>query len=60
MITISNRVQNLASAATLAMAQKSAELREQGIDVISLAVGEPDFDTKTESRECRRARRKKK
>lgn len=45
MITISNRVQNLASAATLAMAQKSAELREQGIDVISLAVGEPDFDT---------------
>ena len=45
MITISNRVQNRASAATLAMAQKSAELREQGIDVISLAVGEPDFDT---------------
>lgn len=45
MITISERVQALASAATLAMAQKSAELRQQGIDVISLAVGEPDFPT---------------
>jgi len=45
MITISERVQALAPAATLAMAQKSAELRQQGIDVISLAVGEPDFPT---------------
>lgn len=42
---ISNRVQALASSQTLAMSQKSAELRAQGIDVINLSVGEPDFNT---------------
>lgn len=42
---ISRRVASLAQSQTLAMAQKSSELRAQGIDVISLAVGEPDFNT---------------
>ena len=42
---ISNRVLNLAPSATLAMSQKSQELRAQGVDVINLSVGEPDFDT---------------
>lgn len=42
---ISQRVKALAASATLAMSQKSAELRAQGIDVINLSVGEPDFNT---------------
>ena len=42
---ISTRVLNLAPSATLAMSQKSQELRSQGVDVINLSVGEPDFDT---------------
>lgn len=42
---ISNRVLNLAPSATLAMSQKSQELRAQGVDVINLSVGEPDFNT---------------
>ncbi|MDE6703071.1 MAG: pyridoxal phosphate-dependent aminotransferase [Muribaculaceae bacterium] len=42
---ISNRVNNLAASQTLAMSQKSNELKAQGIDVINLSVGEPDFNT---------------
>ncbi len=42
---ISNLVGSLAQSATLAMSQKSAELRAQGVDVINLSVGEPDFNT---------------
>ena len=42
---ISNRIKNLAPSATLAMSQMSAELKSQGIDIINLSVGEPDFDT---------------
>lgn len=42
---ISDRVNRLAVSATLAMSQKSAELRAQGVDVINMSVGEPDFDT---------------
>lgn len=45
MTHISNRLQALSPSATLAMSQKSAELKAQGIDVINLSVGEPDFDT---------------
>lgn len=44
---ISDRVNSLAASATLAMSQKSAELKAQGIDVINLSVGEPDFPTPT-------------
>lgn len=42
---ISDRIKNLAPSATLAMSQKSAELKAGGIDVINMSVGEPDFNT---------------
>lgn len=42
---ISSRINSLATSATLAMSNKSAELKAQGIDVINLSVGEPDFNT---------------
>lgn len=42
---ISERIQQLSPSATLAMSQKSAELRASGVDVINMSVGEPDFDT---------------
>lgn len=42
---ISERIRNLAPSATLAMSQKSAELKAAGVDVINMSVGEPDFDT---------------
>lgn len=42
---LSSLVNRLASSATLAMSQKSAELKAQGIDIINLSVGEPDFNT---------------
>lgn len=42
---ISQRVKSLAASQTLAMSQKSSELRASGIDVINLSVGEPDFNT---------------
>lgn len=45
MIQISNRVESLAVSATLAMLQKTNELRAAGIDVIGLSAGEPDFNT---------------
>ena len=45
MSSISSRIQALAASQTLAMSQKSAELKAQGVDVINLSVGEPDFNT---------------
>lgn len=42
---LSNRLQRLAPSATLAMSQKSSEMKAQGIDVINMSVGEPDFNT---------------
>lgn len=42
---VSDRVKNLAVSATLAMSQKSAELKAAGVDVINMSVGEPDFNT---------------
>ncbi len=42
---ISDRLERLAESATLAMARKSREFISRGIDVISLSLGEPDFDT---------------
>lgn len=41
----SDTIQRLSESATLAMARKSRELKEQGVDVISLSLGEPDFNT---------------
>jgi len=45
MTQLSNRLNSLSPSATLAMSQKSAELKAQGVDVINLSVGEPDFNT---------------
>lgn len=45
MTHISDRVQSLSPSQTLAMSQKSNELKAQGVDVINLSVGEPDFNT---------------
>jgi aspartate aminotransferase len=42
---LSDRLQNLSESETLAMTQKSRELKAQGFDVINLSIGEPDFDT---------------
>ena len=42
---LSNRLNRLAPSATLAMSQKSSEMKAAGIDVINLSVGEPDFNT---------------
>lgn len=42
---LSDRLNSLSPSATLAMSQKSAELKAQGVDVINLSVGEPDFNT---------------
>ena len=42
---LSDRLNRLSPSATLAMSQKSSELKAQGIDVINLSVGEPDFNT---------------
>ena len=44
-IILSQRVNNMAESATLKMTQLSRELKAQGIDVISLSIGEPDFNT---------------
>lgn len=49
---ISKRVQSLSVSQTLAMAQKSREMKEQGIDVISLSLGEPDFNTPDDIKEA--------
>ena len=43
--SLSRRVASLSVSATLAMSQKSQELRAAGVDVINLSVGEPDFNT---------------
>lgn len=42
---LSNRIKSLSESQTIAMAAKSRELKAQGVDVISLSLGEPDFDT---------------
>ncbi|OAV69137.1 Aspartate aminotransferase [Bacteroidales bacterium Barb7] len=45
MTQVSDRLASLSPSETLAMSQKSSELKAQGIDVINLSVGEPDFFT---------------
>ncbi len=42
---LSDRLNRLTPSATLAMSQKSGELKAQGVDVINMSVGEPDFNT---------------
>ena len=45
MNALSNRLNRLSPSATLAMSQKSSELKAQGVDIINMSVGEPDFNT---------------
>jgi aspartate aminotransferase len=44
-LPLSDRINSLPISATLAMAAKARELKKQGIDIISLSLGEPDFNT---------------
>lgn len=44
-MNLSNRILSIPESATLAMAAKAREMKEKGIDVISLSLGEPDFKT---------------
>ena len=45
MTKLSNRIESLPASATLTMAAKARELKNQGVDVIGLSLGEPDFNT---------------
>ena len=45
MAQLSDRLNRLSPSATLAMSQKSSEMKAAGIDVINMSVGEPDFNT---------------
>ncbi len=45
MAQLSERLNRLSPSETLAMSQKSSELKAQGIDIINMSVGEPDFNT---------------
>ena len=45
MSALSDRINNLSTSQTLAMAAKARELKAQGKDIISLSLGEPDFNT---------------
>ncbi len=42
---LSNRIQSLATSQTIAMAERAADLKAEGVNIISLSLGEPDFDT---------------
>ena len=44
-IELAERTRRIKPSATLAMSQRAAELRAQGLDVLAFGVGEPDFDT---------------
>ncbi|OUO51930.1 aspartate aminotransferase [Parabacteroides sp. An277] len=52
MMQTSERLRRLSPSETLAMSQKSSELKAQGIDVINLSVGEPDFNTPAHIKEA--------
>ena len=49
---LSERLNRLSPSATLAMSQKSNELKAQGVNVINLSVGEPDFNTPVHIKEA--------
>lgn len=51
-MNLSDLIKRVPSSATIEMAQKSRELKEKGFDVISLTLGEPDFDTPTHIKEA--------
>ena len=52
---ISNRILQMAESETLAMTQIARELKAQGKDVISLSIGEPDFNTPESVKEAANA-----
>ena len=49
---LSDRIKAMATSATMAMARKSRELKSGGQDIISLSLGEPDFNTPAYIREA--------
>jgi len=49
---LANRITSMTASATLEMTSRSRELKEKGIDVIALSIGEPDFDTPTHIKEA--------
>ena len=49
---LSDRIKSLSVSQTLAMAQKSREMKASGIDVINLSIGEPDFHTPDDIKEA--------
>lgn len=49
---LSDRILNMTESATLAMMRKGRELKDAGIDIISLSIGEPDFDTPMKIKEA--------
>lgn len=52
MLKVSNRIASMELSPTLGMSQKSREMKAQGIDVINLSVGEPDFKTPNHIKEA--------
>jgi aspartate aminotransferase len=52
---LSDRINNLATSQTLAMAALARELKAQGKDIISLSLGEPDFNTPDFIKEAKKA-----
>ncbi len=52
MTRIADRILNLSDSQTLAMAELSRELKAKGIDIISLSIGEPDFNTPIRAKEA--------
>lgn len=52
---LSDRINNMEESATLAMAKKARELKTQGIDIIGLSLGEPDFKTPKHIQEAAKA-----
>lgn len=52
MISLAQRIAELKPSATVAISQKAAEMKAQGIDVLSFSVGEPDFDTPSHIKEA--------
>jgi len=52
---LASRVSNLAPSATLAISERAAKLRAEGVDVISFGLGEPDFATPAHIREAAKA-----
>ncbi len=53
-MNLAERLQRLQPSATLAMSQRSSELKAQGVDVINMSVGEPDFNTPDHIKEAAR------